>query len=45
LQDQQLVPQRQDLNVLLSVGHRQQAEEREGMGYGDAGQAQQHDRS
>jgi hypothetical protein len=31
LQDQQLVPQRQDLDVLLPVAHRQQAQEREGL--------------
>lgn len=45
LQDQQLMPQRQDLDVFVPVAHRQQAKEREGVGCGEVGQAQQHDRS
>jgi hypothetical protein len=40
LQDQQLVPERKDLDVLVSVVHRQQAQEREGVGRGEVGQAQ-----
>jgi len=44
LQDQELVPQREDFDVLLSVAHRQQAQEREGVGRGEVGQTQQHDR-
>ncbi|MFB6782660.1 hypothetical protein ACFCX0_36145 [Streptomyces sp. NPDC056352] len=45
LQDQQLVPQREDLDVFAPIAHRQQAQEREGVGHGEACQAQQHDRS
>ncbi|MER6566839.1 hypothetical protein ABT288_11720 [Streptomyces sp. NPDC001093] len=45
LQDQQLVPQRQYLDVLLRAAHRQQAQERNGVGRNKIGQAQQHDRS
>ncbi|MFD4761843.1 hypothetical protein ACFWOJ_24125 [Streptomyces sp. NPDC058439] len=45
LQDQQLVPQRADLDVFVPIAHRQQAQEREGVGHGEVGQAQQHDRS
>ncbi|MGI5518637.1 hypothetical protein [Streptomyces sp. CA-106131] len=45
LQDQQLVSQCQDLDVFVSVTHRQQAQERKGVGRGEVGQAQQHDRS
>jgi hypothetical protein len=45
LQDEKLVPQRQDLDVLVTVAHRQQAQERENVRHSEAGQAQQHDRS
>ncbi|GAA2564457.1 hypothetical protein [Streptomyces fimbriatus] len=45
LQDQQLVPQRADLKVLVPPAPRQQAQEGEGAGHGEAGRAQQHDRS
>ncbi|MGW9030008.1 hypothetical protein ACWGQ5_39095 [Streptomyces sp. NPDC055722] len=45
LQDKQLVPQRQDVDVFVSVTHRQQAQERKGVGRGEIGQAQQYDRS
>jgi hypothetical protein len=44
LQDQQLVPQGKDLDVFVPVTHRQQAQEREGVGHGEVGQAQQHGR-
>ncbi|WP_431969208.1 hypothetical protein [Actinacidiphila sp. bgisy160] len=40
LQDQQLVPQREDLDVLVLIAHRQQAQEREGVGRGRVGQGQ-----
>ncbi|MFD0031469.1 hypothetical protein ACWGDS_43115 [Streptomyces sp. NPDC055059] len=45
LQDQQLVTQCEDLDVFVSVTHRQQAQEREGVGSGEVGEAQQHERS
>jgi hypothetical protein len=45
LQDEELVPQRQDLDVLVMVAHRQQAQEREGIRRSEVGQAQQHGRS
>ncbi|WP_442819791.1 hypothetical protein OHA79_02335 [Streptomyces sp. NBC_00841] len=45
LQDQQLVPQREDLDVFVPLTHRQQPKERERIGDGEVGQAQQHDRS
>ena len=45
LQHQQLMPQRQDLEVFVPVAHRQQAQECEGVGRSEVGQAQQHDRS
>ncbi|MFD0035672.1 hypothetical protein ACWGDS_30520 [Streptomyces sp. NPDC055059] len=45
LQDQQLVPQCQDLDLLAPVALRQQAQEREDVGGSEVGQAQQHDRS
>ncbi|MDW6063963.1 hypothetical protein SAZ11_45930 [Streptomyces sp. FXJ1.4098] len=45
LQDQQLVPEYEDLDVLVSVAHRQEAQERQGVGRGEVSQAQQHDRS
>lgn len=45
LEDQQLVPQREDLDVLVSVAHGQEAQERQGVGRGEVGEAQQHDRS
>ncbi|MFD8381424.1 hypothetical protein ACFV2X_23295 [Streptomyces sp. NPDC059679] len=44
-QDQQLLPEYEDLDVLVSVAHRQEAQERQGVGRGEVGQAQQHDRS
>jgi hypothetical protein len=43
-QDEQLVPQRQDLDVLFPISHGQQAQEREGVRHGEAGQTQQHQR-
>jgi hypothetical protein len=45
LQDQQLVPQREDLDVFVPLAHRQQPQKREGVGHGEVGQAKQHDRS
>jgi hypothetical protein len=45
LQDDELVAQRQDLDVLLLIAHGQQAHERERVRQGEVGQAQQHDRS
>ncbi|WP_329182688.1 hypothetical protein [Streptomyces sp. NBC_01477] len=45
LQDEELVPQGKDLDVLVAVAHRQETREREGVGRGEVGQAQQHDRS
>ncbi|MFD8929604.1 hypothetical protein [Streptomyces mirabilis] len=45
LQDQQLVPQRQYLDVLPPVAHRQQTQESDGVDRSKIGQAQQHDRS
>ncbi|MGW4993847.1 hypothetical protein ACWEQ3_40510 [Streptomyces mirabilis] len=45
LQDEQLVPERKDLDIPIAIAHRQQAQERQGTGRGEAGQAQQHDRS
>ncbi|WP_369395490.1 hypothetical protein AB5J72_37685 [Streptomyces sp. CG1] len=44
LQDQQLVAQRQDLDVLVVLAHRQKAQECQGVGRGEIGQAQQHER-
>jgi hypothetical protein len=40
LRDQQLVRERRDLDVLVSIAHRQQAQEREGAGRGEVGHAQ-----
>jgi hypothetical protein len=40
LQDQQLVPERKDLDVLVLIAHRQQAKQRGGVGRGEVGQAQ-----
>jgi hypothetical protein len=40
LQDEELVPQRQDLDVLVTVAHRQQAQKREGVRHSEVGQAQ-----
>ncbi|WSE20289.1 hypothetical protein OG518_36305 [Streptomyces sp. NBC_01397] len=40
LQDRELVPQHQDLDLLVAVAHRQQAYEREGVRHGEVGQAQ-----
>ena len=45
LQDEELVPERKDLDVFLTIAHRQQAQERQRVGRGEVGQAQQHDRS
>ncbi|WUH96085.1 hypothetical protein OG900_06520 [Streptomyces sp. NBC_00433] len=45
LQNHELVSEREDLDVLVAVAHRQQAEEGEGVGLSEVGQAQQHDRS
>ncbi|MFD8008662.1 hypothetical protein [Streptomyces mirabilis] len=45
LQDEQLVPERKDLDIFIAIAHRQQAQERQGIGRSEVGQAQQHDRS
>jgi hypothetical protein len=45
LQYEQLVPQGKALDVLVPVAHRQEAQQSEGVGGGEVGQAQQHDRS
>jgi hypothetical protein len=45
LQDGQLVPQRQYLDVLVNVAHRQQPYEGEHARHGEVGQSQQHGRS
>jgi hypothetical protein len=45
LMEGQLVPQGKDLDVFLPIVHGQQAQEREGVGHGEVGQAQQHGRS
>ncbi|WP_329182687.1 hypothetical protein [Streptomyces sp. NBC_01477] len=45
LQDQQLVSECKDLDVLVPIAHRQQAQEGEGVGRGEVGQTQQHNRS
>jgi hypothetical protein len=45
LQNHELVSERKELDVLIAVAHRQQAKEGEGVGRGEVGQAQQHDRS
>ncbi|WP_327138289.1 zinc-binding dehydrogenase (plasmid) [Streptomyces sp. NBC_01340] len=37
------MPQRQDLHVLVSVAHRQQAQERKGVGHGETRKTQQHE--
>jgi hypothetical protein len=42
LQDRELVPQHQDLDLLLTFAHRQQAYQGERVGDGEVGQAQQH---
>ncbi|NEW77378.1 hypothetical protein [Streptomyces rhizosphaericus] len=41
---EKLMPQRQDLDVLIPVAHRQQAQKGERVGHGEVGQTQQHDR-
>ncbi|MGW4045170.1 hypothetical protein [Streptomyces sp. NPDC004721] len=41
LQYKQLVPQDEDLVVFVAVAHRQQAQERQGVGRSEVGQAQQ----
>jgi hypothetical protein len=38
-----LVPQREDLDVFVSVAHRQQPQQGEGVGRGEVGQARQHE--
>jgi hypothetical protein len=38
-----LVPEREDLDFLLPAAHRQQPQQREGVGRGEVSQAQQHD--
>ncbi|MGW3045578.1 hypothetical protein ACWC9T_37425 [Kitasatospora sp. NPDC001159] len=43
LQDEELVPERKDLDVFLTIAHRQQAQERQRVDCGEVGQAQQHD--
>jgi hypothetical protein len=45
LQDSGLVPQRQDLRVLVPVAHGQQAQQRERVGHAKVGQSEQHSRS
>ncbi|MFH9354827.1 hypothetical protein [Kitasatospora sp. NPDC017646] len=45
LQDEELVPEREDFDVFLTIAHRQQAQERQRVGRGEVGQAQQQDRS
>jgi hypothetical protein len=45
LQDGELMPQRQDLRILVAVAHRQQPQHREGVRHSQVGQSQQHDRS
>jgi hypothetical protein len=45
LQDQQLVPECKDLDVLVPIAHRQQAQKNEGTGHGKIGETQQHNRS
>jgi hypothetical protein len=41
-QDRDLVPQRQDLQVLVPIAHRQQAQQRERVGHTQVGQSEQH---
>jgi hypothetical protein len=45
LQDEELVAQGEDLDVVVTVTHGQQPQQREGVRHGEVGQAQQHDRS
>jgi hypothetical protein len=45
LQYADLMPQCQDLDVLLPVSHREQAKQGEGVGQTEIGQSQQHSRS
>jgi hypothetical protein len=45
LQDRQLVPQHQDLHLLLTIAHRQQPYKGERVRHREIGQAQQHSRS
>ncbi len=40
-----LVPQHQDLHVLVSVAHGQQTQQRERVGHSEVGQSKQRDRS
>jgi hypothetical protein len=42
LQHRDLVPQREDLDVLISIAHRQQMQHRPRVGHGQVGQSQQH---
>ncbi|MFD0503455.1 hypothetical protein ACFQ0G_11885 [Streptomyces chiangmaiensis] len=44
LQDSQLVAQRQYLDVLVHIAHRQQPDEGEHARHGEVGQSQQHER-
>jgi hypothetical protein len=45
LQDGQLMPQHEYLDVLVNIAHRQQPNEGEHARHGEVGQSQQHDRS
>jgi hypothetical protein len=45
LQDEELVAQDEDLDVLVTVTHGQEPQQREGVRHSQVGQAQQHDRS
>jgi hypothetical protein len=45
LQNQQLMTEREDLDVLLESAHRQQAQDRQDVGRSEVGQTQQHDSS
>ena len=44
-QDEELVPQGEDLDVLVTVTDGQEPHKREGVRHSEIGQAQQHDRS
>jgi hypothetical protein len=44
LQDRELMAQSQDLRILVPVAHRKQTQRREGVGHGEIGQTQQHNR-
>ncbi|MFD5662177.1 hypothetical protein [Streptomyces hirsutus] len=45
LQDQQLMAEREDLDILLASAHRQQAQDRQDVGRSEVSQTQQHDSS